>query len=521
MVPRSHLTSQQNKRFIVEFSKSLSFADRKCTVPNVSVNSLKSMKHTPRKVPSRNFCFNCEVMQFRIKIVNAKLDELKARHEAYLNRHETARQNAIANAEDTIDWEARYNHKRRLERKLNQEKKDAISQRNVLLSKITEYENEKVELEEQLQNVKRQIVAQNAALLKNCNEGIELEAVKQGVDVKFREELEQLKMEVKNSTRDQFMAMELQNDLYVSEISHNEAMLKKAHEENTELCYRWQKADKLLQDVKFAATKSTDFERCLEEKLDALVKKFRNEASNSEAKIMTYVVNNFEAAVKIILSDEPHPYHLLESSRDLALAGSEEINKLKIASEKKDDKKRKKQKEKAFTDFKQFISKIDSVLEKFYQKQEKQLANSTSQIIKRLEILKQERTLQNTEKINLQKRAGESNNILNMQSISRTMQEELKHTSDKFEMLNQKIDGMYQKIESRDEEREELKELIEEENKLMKACERIGNEQQELEVKLNRAELTYDELSRQIRDGSKIVSPPGSKHKIKRSRENT
>ncbi|CAG9531679.1 unnamed protein product [Cercopithifilaria johnstoni] len=398
------------------------------------------MKHTSPEAPPGNFfCSNCHIMQFKIRILNAKLDELKAKYEASINRHTSniskiARQNAKIDAKDVINWKTRCLH-----------------------------------------NVEHRIAAQNAALLKNCNEGIELEAVKQGVEKRFREKLEKQKIEVENALRKKVMEKKRQSQLNTSEIIHYEARLKKSYEENTELCYRWQRDTKLLEGIKFAAKEPRNFQRCLEEKLDALMKKFRNETKNSKTKVMTYVVNNFEAAMKVILSDEPNLYYLIKSNKDLAFEGNQEINKW---------------------DFKKFISKINFLLEKFYQKQEDELANNTSQIINRVEKMKQ-----------IMKRANDSNNILTMNEfmyrISRNMLKELKDMHDKFEILNKRINGMCQKIESKNDEQEELKKLIGEENKLIKACQKIDHEQQELELKLNRAELKYERLCRQIYINSK------------------
>lgn len=78
--------------------------------------------------------------------------------------------------------------------------------------------------------------------------------------------------------------------------------------------------------MKFVATEPEDFQRRLEEKINALVKKFRNEANNSKTKMMTYAMSNFEAATKVILSDGPNLYDLIKSSKDLVLTTNGEIS---------------------------------------------------------------------------------------------------------------------------------------------------------------------------------------------------
>lgn len=82
---------------------------------------------------------------------------------------------------------------------------------------------------------------------------------------------------------------------------------------------------------------------------------------------------------------------------------------------------------------------------------------------------------------NLQRRVGDSINILTMNecvySISENMQE-LEGMSGKIKVLHKGIDGLCRKIRSEIEETEELQRLIEERNRLMGACQRIGYVQQ-------------------------------------------
>ncbi|VBB29060.1 unnamed protein product [Acanthocheilonema viteae] len=331
------------------------------------------------------------------------------------------------------------------------------------------------------------------------------------MEKRLRQRLEKQKIEVENALREKLMEMERQYELNTSEIVRYKAMLKKSHEENTELCYRWQRAAKLLEGIKFATTESENFQQRLEEKLGVLVKKFRNEANNSKTKMMTYVVDNFEAAMKVILSDEPNLHYFMQSNKDLTMVGNNELNKWsQITTENSSEKRKKsvKEEQKVLSDFKKFISNIDSLLKTFYQKQETELANSTSQIIGRVEKIKQ--TI---------KRAGDLNDILDVNKfISRVPQnilEEVKDMSDKFKILNKRMNEMSLEIGLRNDEEEKWRELIAEENKVMEACRKIDHEQQELEFILNRAELKYDQLYRQIYLGSNTVLEGSSRENIR------
>lgn len=132
---------------------------------------------------------------------------------------------------------------------------------------------------------------------------------------------------MENASRERLIEIKRQNHLKALEIVQFELLLKKAHEENMELCYRFHKVVSSLQTMKFAAAESANFQSRLEEKLGALVKGFRNEANDSKTKMMTCLLNNFEAAVEVILSNEPHLHYLINSSMALAFARSEEIKK--------------------------------------------------------------------------------------------------------------------------------------------------------------------------------------------------
>ncbi|VDO27190.1 unnamed protein product [Brugia timori] len=402
---------------------------------------IQPMKRTFREKSARNSCSNCQIMQFKIEILNAKLDELQVKHKGCTNSHISNNSKiTVGNAKksikmfarttDVINWKAQcvsylvnslsrpviyspkftifdesyicqlyplidlsifFNSekikqaqrmltsllKRNLKKEFKQLREDALSQESTFQSEIEQYQNEKDKLREQLYDVEHKIIDLNAALQKNCNEGVELLAVKQNVEKRFKEKLEKQKTEVENATKERMEKIERQCHLTALEIVQYELMLKKAHEENMELYYRFYKTDNSLQSVKFSAAEPANFQRQLKEKLGTLVKKFRNEASNSKKKMMMYVLNNFEAAVKVILSDQPHFCYLIKSGITLAFAGNEEINegsKITIAhsSRKKSGRKEKK---KTLTDCKELTSKIHSLLE-FYQKRTEKLTNS-------------------------------------------------------------------------------------------------------------------------------------------------
>uniref|UniRef100_A0A1I8EHL2 Piezo-type mechanosensitive ion channel component n=1 Tax=Wuchereria bancrofti TaxID=6293 RepID=A0A1I8EHL2_WUCBA len=288
---------------------------------------IQPMKRIFRERSARNSCSNCQIMQFKIEILNAK----------------------VGNAKRSIKVFARTTD-RSLEKEFKQLREDALSQESAFQSEIEQYQNEKDKLGEQLHDVEHKIVDLNAALQKNCNEGVELLAVKQNVEKRFKEKLEKQKREVENAVRGRMEEIKRQCHLTALEIVQYELMLKKAHEENMELCYRFYKVDNSLQSVKFATEEPANFQSQLKEKLGALVKKFRNEANNSKKKMMMYVLNNFEAAVKVILSDEPHFCYLIKSGIALAFAGNEEINeksKITIANSGRKEKSDRKEKKKA------------------------------------------------------------------------------------------------------------------------------------------------------------------------------
>lgn len=430
------------------------------------------MKRTFREKSARNSCSNCQIMQFKIQILNAKLDELQVKHKGCTNSHISNNSKiTVGNAKksikmfarttDVINWKAQC---RNLKKEFKQLREDALSQESTFQSEIEQYQNEKDKLREQLYDVEHKIIDLNAALQKNCNEGVELLAVKQ-------EKLEKQKTEVENATKERMEKIERQCHLTALEIVQYELMLKKAHEENMELYYRFYKTDNSLQSVKFSAAEPANFQRQLKEKLGTLVKKFRNEASNSKKKMMMYVLNNFEAAVKVILSDQPHFCYLIKSGITLAFAGNEEINegsKITIAhsSRKKSGRKEKK---KTLTDCKELTSKIHSLLE-FYQKRTEKLTNSVWHITNCMGRMEQ-----------IMKRVGDSNNILTMDecthSISRNMQE-LEDMKSKFEILHKGTSEMCQKIRSEICNGKELEKLMVEGNRLVEICKRIAYKQQ-------------------------------------------
>ncbi|EFO24441.2 hypothetical protein LOAG_04040 [Loa loa] len=281
--------------------------------------SIGPMKHAFHEDSAGNACSNCQIMQFKVEIRNAKLNELQAKRKERTDSHISniskmdgdARKSAKMFARTTkmINWETRY-----------------------------------------LRNVERKILTLNLALQKNCNEGVELLAVKENVEKRFKEEHEKQKREMENAARKRLEEGKRQCHLKAVEIVQFERMLKKAHEENMELCYRFHRAVNSLQSVKFAAEEPANFQHHLEEKLSDLVKKFRNEANNSETKVMKYVLNYFEAAVEVILSDEPHLCYLIRSSTALALVRSEETNErlqITTASSNANEKSVRKEKKKA------------------------------------------------------------------------------------------------------------------------------------------------------------------------------
>ncbi|KAK6101886.1 hypothetical protein QQG55_6315 [Brugia pahangi] len=365
--------------------------------------------------------------------------------------------------------------KRNLKKQFKQLREDALSQESTFQSEIEQYQNEKDKLREQLHDVEHKIIDLNAALQKNCNEGVELLAVKQNVEKRFKEKLEKQKTEVENATKGRMEKIERQCHLTALEIVQYELMLKKAHEENMELYYRFYKIDNSLQSVKFSVAEPANFQRQLKEKLGTLVKKFRNEANNSKKKMMMYVLNNFEAAVKVILSDQPHFCYLIKSGITLAFAGNEEINE---------------------GDCKELTSKIYSLLE-FYQKRTEKLTNSVWHITNCMGRMEQ-----------IMKRVGDSNNILTMDecthSISRNMRE-LEDMKSKFEILHKGTNEMCQKIRSEICNGKELEKLMVEGNRLVEICKRIAYKQQELRVKQVNAELKYGQLHKQILAGSKML----------------
>ncbi|EJW83608.1 hypothetical protein WUBG_05480, partial [Wuchereria bancrofti] len=387
---------------------------------------------------------------------------------------------------------------RSLEKEFKQLREDALSQESAFQSEIEQYQNEKDKLGEQLHDVEHKIVDLNAALQKNCNEGVELLAVKQNVEKRFKEKLEKQKREVENAVRGRMEEIKRQCHLTALEIVQYELMLKKAHEENMELCYRFYKVDNSLQSVKFATEEPANFQSQLKEKLGALVKKFRNEANNSKKKMMMYVLNNFEAAVKVILSDEPHFCYLIKSGIALAFAGNEEINeksKITIANSGRKEKSDRKEKKKALMDCNELTSQIYSLLE-FYQKRAENLTKNVWHITNRVGRIEQ-----------IMKRVGDSSNILTMNectySISQNMRE-LEDMNKKFEILHKETSEMCQKIRSEIWNSKELEKLMVEGNRLVEICKRIAYKQQELGIKQVNAELKYGQLRKQILAGLKV-----------------
>ncbi|VDK84718.1 unnamed protein product [Litomosoides sigmodontis] len=478
---------------------------------------------SPPASPRNSPCSNCQVTQLKIKILNVKLDELKSKYEAFIKQHaSTVEENTKTSVNAVVNWKSHCKH---IEKKIKQLRDDATKTENALLAEIEERENEKDELRKrvmltlssiflfltskimqmddnltdaflshqrskfQLNNVERRIATQNEELLKTRTEGVELELMKQDVEKRSKERLEKQKIEAENVMRKKIMEMKQRYELNYYEILRYEAMLKKSYEENTELGYRWQRAVKLLQGIKFTAKEPANFQRRLEEKLDVLMKKFRIEANNSKTEMMSYVMNSFEAAVKVILSDKPSLHSLIKSGKDLALIGNEKINKWSETTESRDEERKKcvpKEKQKALKEFKKFISKINSVLDKFYQIEEQQLANSVSEIINRIEKIEQ-----------TMKHVSDVGDIIMEEYTCRNFGntlEELRNMSDIFEMLNKGIDGVYQEVASRNDEKEKLEEIIESLNKLMQTCQKINREQQELVLELNAVELNYNQL---------------------------
>uniref|UniRef100_A0A1I7VK44 RING-type domain-containing protein n=1 Tax=Loa loa TaxID=7209 RepID=A0A1I7VK44_LOALO len=361
--------------------------------------SIGPMKHAFHEDSAGNACSNCQIMQFKVEIRNAKLNELQAKRKERTDSHISniskmdgdARKSAKMFARTTkmINWETRYvsylfiqrlfktfqrflspkstvwlpkllsmtalihspiELSKNLEKKFKQLEENMVSQKSAFESEIKQCQNEKDELKERLRNVERKILTLNLALQKNCNEGVELLAVKENVEKRFKEEHEKQKREMENAARKRLEEGKRQCHLKAVEIVQFERMLKKAHEENMELCYRFHRAVNSLQSVKFAAEEPANFQHHLEEKLSDLVKKFRNEANNSETKVMKYVLNYFEAAVEVILSDEPHLCYLIRSSTALALVRSEETNErlqITTASSNANEKSVRKEKKKA------------------------------------------------------------------------------------------------------------------------------------------------------------------------------
>uniref|UniRef100_A0AAF5PIU3 Uncharacterized protein n=1 Tax=Wuchereria bancrofti TaxID=6293 RepID=A0AAF5PIU3_WUCBA len=205
----------------------------------------------------------------------------------------------------------------------------------------------------------------------------ELKAIIQNLRRKAAEDLEKQKMELLQSIDESLAAAEQVYCASQAKVAHLETLVEKMYADNAGLREHLNSAISDLRNARAGAMDSKEFYRLLKKHLIKIVEKFKLEAENPELAWMGeenihYAVDEFEMAIKIILSDDPHLAPLAERFMVFLEARNAESD----------------------MDFKsEMNSEIHFVLQKFNNNQTKELCEVVWKIISRLDTTEQLETL--------------------------------------------------------------------------------------------------------------------------------
>nr|CRZ22039.1 Bm8097 [Brugia malayi] len=205
----------------------------------------------------------------------------------------------------------------------------------------------------------------------------ELKAIIQNLRRKAAEDLEKQKMELLQSINESLAAAEHMYCASQAKVAYLETLTEKMYADNAGLRERLSSALSDLRIARAGAIDSKEFYRLLKKRLITIVEKFKLKAENPQLTWMGeenihYAVDEFEMAIKIILSDDPHLAPLAERFMVFLEARNAESD----------------------MDFKsEMNSETHFVLQKFNNNQTKELCKVVWSIISRLDATEQLETL--------------------------------------------------------------------------------------------------------------------------------
>ncbi|EJW75898.1 hypothetical protein WUBG_13193, partial [Wuchereria bancrofti] len=357
----------------------------------------------------------------------------------------------------------------------------------------------------------------------------ELKAIIQNLRRKAAEDLEKQKMELLQSIDESLAAAEQVYCASQAKVAHLETLVEKMYADNAGLREHLNSAISDLRNARAGAMDSKEFYRLLKKHLIKIVEKFKLEAENPELAWMGeenihYAVDEFEMAIKIILSDDPHLAPLAERFMVFLEARNAESDMQATSLEGNLQHGYSGLIQNSLMDFKsEMNSEIHFVLQKFNNNQTKELCEVVWKIISRLDTTEQK--LDN----GIVKRVDHMMDILTtINSKHYDLDKVNKETEDinvKLETLFEAFDDFRHDIKVIKEEREDkLEKAKTEQLKLKTTCayvDYLSGEHKKLEKQVKNVQSCFEKIEKRFHNTLAMQTTDSAANKTRlKSNEN-
>ncbi|VDK83340.1 unnamed protein product [Onchocerca ochengi] len=449
----------------------------------------KDTKVDVQEKPEPSKCPNCQVMRSEVLILSTKEDDTK--QEKSSSSTETDNED-----EETNKWKTRCE---KLREKIKVLQEASVEQIRAFELKAEQNINERDVLLAKLTEAQEKVSTLGDLLEKQKEKNVQLSNAIQNMQLKATDELEKQKQkQIRTSEANLTMTEQLYRSSQIK-VKQLETMLAKAHNDNMELRRRLELATGDVKDVKVGKMEPKEFNRWLEKKLSSIMEKFRVEAKNSDLAWMgeeniQFALDGFEAAIKIIIDDDPHLGSLAERLLVFMEAKNKEEQEPGEPPHSNVDKESCSG-AKVSMDFKAEMSaEIQLILENFHMKQAEKLSENVCRIMKHLENAEQK--IDNS----VVRRMDNLGDLLVViDSKQNDLQMIEKRINAKLEALSETVEDFSNKAIMENESRATEMENFGAEKHDMRAglvyAEQLGIRQMDFENRLRNLEKQYNKLS--------------------------